>query len=233
MVFDFDKVSHKLVGINVVVFLLQMFLGNWFMSNFMMVAGDIFSRPWIMFTAMFLHNGSMHLIFNMYVLVIFGPLIERKIGPKRFLLTYFISGVFASFSFGLFNILRGAPSARAVGASGAIMAVLGLVIMLLPHLKVLFFFVIPMDMRTAGIIFALIDLFGLVRGGTGIAHIAHLGGLACGVGYGYYLLKKKKNFRKGFSSRNVNTNRYSYSKKSRKIELDDDDIENFKRYGKL
>ena len=233
MVFHFDKVSHKLVGINVVVFLLQMFLGRWFMNNFMMVAGDIFSRPWIMFTAMFLHNGSMHLLFNMYVLFLFGPLIERKIGPKRFLLTYLISGVFASFSFGVFNILRGAPSAAAVGASGAIMAILGLVIMLLPHLKVLFFFVIPMDMRTAGIIFALIDVLGLFRGSTGIAHIAHLAGLACGVGYGYYLLQKKKVFNKSFSSKNVNTNRFSYSNTKRKIELDDEDIENFKRYGKL
>ncbi len=236
MAHKFNNISFKLIGINVVVFILQTLLGTWFTETFKIVAGDIFSRPWIMFTAMFLHGSSTHLLFNMYALFLFGNLIERRIGSKRFLIVYLISGVFASFAFSIFNLtITGMPQASAVGASGAIMAVLGLVIMLLPDLKVLFFFVIPMDMRTAGIIFALIDLFGLVTGGTGIAHIAHLAGLACGVGYGYFLIKKRDSFKSNFSSKSKfsGTNRTSYSNKGRTIEMDEEDIEKYVKYGKL
>ncbi|MFP4567429.1 MAG: rhomboid family intramembrane serine protease [Candidatus Woesearchaeota archaeon] len=159
-----------ILGLNVVVYLFQFLLGDSFTRLFYIVPGDVLSRPWTLITSMFLHGGPAHLIFNMYALLIFGGLIEQRIGSKRFVLSYLVAGIFAG---GLYSIFSQSP---ALGASGAIMSVLGLAIMLLPDLQVLFFFVVPMSLRTAGIIFALIDVFGLFNPSSGIAHIAHLGG---------------------------------------------------------
>ncbi len=98
----------------------------------------------------------------------------------------------------------GAPQTAAVGASGAIMGFLGLVIMLLPKMRILFFFIIPMNMRTAGIIFAAIDLIGFITPGDGIAHLAHLAGLTAGLAFGYYFVKQKNAFAKRFTGQSQN-----------------------------
>ncbi|MFP4524326.1 MAG: rhomboid family intramembrane serine protease [Candidatus Woesearchaeota archaeon] len=231
-VFRMRNVAIKLLLVNVVVFFLQGLLGRGFTTSLALVGADVLSRPWILFTSMFLHGSFTHLLFNMYALFLFGTLIERRIGSRRFLWAYLISGVVASAIFTLAN-----PSGMAVGASGAIMAVLGLVIMLMPDLKVLFFFVIPMSMRTAGVIFALIDLVGFVSGGTGIAHAAHLGGLACGLAYGYYLKRKGRSFKKGFQDQGRRfrepKRRSPYYDDERTIELSQDDIDQYYKYGRL
>ncbi|MFW6378735.1 MAG: rhomboid family intramembrane serine protease [Nanoarchaeota archaeon] len=230
--FTMRNITGKLLGINITLFLLQAIIGDSFTEALLLSSQNVLAEPWTVVTAMFLHGGFMHLLFNMYALMIFGSLVERKIGSKRFFWTYMISGVIASIIFAIAT-----PAGKAVGASGAIMAVLGLVIMLMPNLQVLLFFAIPMSMRTAGIIFALIDLVGFVSGGTGIAHIAHLAGLACGLGVGYYLKRKRKEFgqrfeRKGSPYRRPRQqSRYYDSEKT--IELTKDDIDNYFKYGKI
>jgi len=209
------SVVLPLVIVNVVIFLLQILLGQWFTDAFLLNANDWFLRPWILLTSAFLHGGVWHLAFNMYALFIFGPLIEQRIGPKRFLIVYLIAAVLAGFGSTFFY-------ERALGASGAVMAVLGLAIVLLPHLRVLFFFFIPMSLRTAGIIFALLDLAGVFGYGVpGIANIAHLVGLAIGVGYGIYLIKQKKKHTRKFSG------------PRQTIELSKDDVDHYFKYGRI
>jgi len=185
-------VVMPLIILNVVVFLLQILLGKDFTNAFILVGSDVFARPWIMVTSMFLHADIMHLLFNMYVLLMFGSLIEQKIGPKKFVFIYFLSGIVASFISSFFY-------QRALGASGAIMGILGVVIMLMPDLRVLFFFIVPMPLWIAAIIIALMDIFGIIVP-TGIGNIAHLVGMACGLLYGIYLKNQRKNFEKKFSS---------------------------------
>jgi membrane associated rhomboid family serine protease len=203
--FRLRNVALWLIGINVFVFILQSIIGDSFTNTFMLVAGDLFARPWILLTSMFLHGSLTHLFFNMYALLIFGPLLERQIGSKRLLISYLVSGLFAGIIYSLYyTFIVGAPNTSALGASGAIMGFLGLVIMLLPKLKVLFFFIIPMDMRTAGIIFALIDLFGFIVPGDGIAHLAHLAGLAAGLMIGYFLVLQRKKYAKRFTGQSNN-----------------------------
>lgn len=179
--FGIQSAVSFLIIINVIMFFLQILLGASFTES-LMLTKDIFRRPWILVTSMFLHGGIAHLFFNMYALFLFGSLIEQRIGTKKFLIAYFLSGIFASFVSSFFYD-------AALGASGAIMGILGMVIVMMPDLPVLLFFVIPMTMRTAGIIFALMDIFGLFHN-TGIGNIAHLTGLAIGLIYGYYLKKK-------------------------------------------
>jgi len=188
-----NSVVMPLILINLVMFVLQFLLGNDFTSSLLLVSKDIWVRPWTIITSMFLHGNSMHILFNMYALYLFGTLIEQRVGKIRFSILYFVSGIVGAIAFSVFR-----PEAAALGASGAIMGVLGMTVILLPDLKVLFFFFIPMSMRTAGIIMALIDLFGLF---PGVAGTAHLGGFACGIIYGLFLVKKKKKFTKKFSSK--------------------------------
>ncbi|MEA3429853.1 MAG: rhomboid family intramembrane serine protease [Nanoarchaeota archaeon] len=207
-----------LIIINIIAFILQQTIPG-FTEAFMLLSKDIFVRPWILLTSMFLHGNSSHLIFNMYALFIFGPLIEQRIGSKRFITIYIISGLAASFVSSFFY-----PAA--LGASGAIMGILALVIIFLPHLKVLFLFFIPMTMRTAGIIFAIIDLLGALGIGIpGIANIAHLVGLGCGLVYGVHIYKKKKAFNREFTANS--------GKKGKNMELSQDKINEYLKYGRL
>ncbi|NQV09095.1 rhomboid family intramembrane serine protease [Candidatus Woesearchaeota archaeon] len=215
MKIKFQSAVIPIIIANIVVFVLQLVLGTGFTESFMLISKEVFMRPWILVTSMFLHANINHLLFNMYALFIFGPLIEQRIGKKRFLFIYFLSGIVAALISTFFYH-------SALGASGAIMGILGVTIMLLPDLQVLLFFFIPMSMRTAGVIFALIDIFGIFVP-SGVANIAHLVGLSLGIIYGYYLLKQKKAFKKRFE-RKVHTN---------SIEMGKDDINDYLRHGKL
>jgi len=212
----FRSVVTTLAAINVAIFVLQIFTGSWFTESFMLISKDVFTRPWILLTSMFLHADLSHLLFNMYALLMFGPLLEQRIGKKRFIFIYLLSGILAALISTLFY-------ERALGASGAIMGMLGVIIMLLPDLPVLFFFFIPMSLRTAGIIFALIDIFGIFVP-SGIANIAHLVGLGCGIIYGFYLLKQKRLFRRRFTAK---------PHLESTIELSEKDIDDYYKHGRL
>ena len=155
---------------------------------------------WTFLTSMFMHAGLFHLFANMVSLMFIGNFIEKLIGKKRFIWLYFVGGFFAGLLFfvlaNLFGnsetgaLFFGNPMVYAVGASGAIMALGGLLAVLTPRLPVLVFFVLPMPMWAAmGVL--MFGLWGLsVAAGLPIGNVAHLGGLMVGVGYGFYLKRK-------------------------------------------
>jgi hypothetical protein len=189
----------------------------------MLVGAELFQRPWMLLTHMFLHGDPSHLFFNMYALLMFGPVLESRIGWKRFLFIYLLSGLLAGFFSSFYY-------KSALGASGAIMGMLGVTIMLLPDLQVLMFFFIPMSLRTAGIIFAAMDIFGLFAP-TGVGNLAHLVGLACGLLYGALLLKQKTKFYRGFEVK-FETPRPSRKHKD-EYEMSKEDMDNYMKYGRL
>lgn len=221
----------QLVLVNIVFFIAQALFPA--MNSLALNSANWLQQPWTLVSAMFLHSGFSHLLFNMYALFIFGPLIEARIGKKRFLWAYFGSGILASLGFVAYRELILGATGSAVGASGAVMGILGLVIMLFPKMKVLFFFVVPMSMRTAGIIFALIDLFGAFNPTSGIAHVAHLAGLASGLLYGSYLLRRKKKFQRTFTQKPFTTKKTTNKKYEDTIELTKDDLDQFYKSGRL
>lgn len=194
----------------ILVFMLQIVLGDGFTRMFMLASEDVFRRPWILFTSMFLHGSFSHILFNMYGLFIFGPILEQRIGAKRFLTLYLLSGVISAFIASFFY-------SRALGASGAIMGMLGALIILMPELQLLFFFIIPMPLWIAGIVWAGIDIFGVFNP-SGVGNIAHLVGMGFGLMYGFQLKGKRKVFRKRFHKRK---------------HLDDSDIEEYLRSGRI
>tara|TARA_Y100000310_G_scaffold73553_1_gene69646 strand:+ start:1330 stop:1962 length:633 start_codon:yes stop_codon:yes gene_type:complete len=192
MKFNIKKVVIPLVIANLVVFILQIVLGNKFTQAFMLISSDVLTRPWILFTSMFLHGSANHILFNMYGLFMFGQFLEQKIGPKRFLAVYLASGIVASFLAQFFY-----PAA--LGASGAIMGMLGALIILMPNLRLLFLFFIPMPLWVAGIVWAFLDTFGIFFP-SGVGNIAHLVGLGAGLLFGLYFKKQKTEYLKKFSS---------------------------------
>lgn len=148
---------------------------------------------WTFLTSMFMHANLAHLLVNMLSLFFIGNFAEKLIGRKRFLTFYLIAGIVSGILFVLFGALFGLDlDTFAVGASGALFGIAGLLALLTPKLPVLVFFIIPMPMWIA-VIFLLGALW-LVSyfAGIPIGNIAHLGGLLAGLAYGFYLRYKYK-----------------------------------------
>lgn len=170
-----------------------------------------FYHWWQPITHMFMHGGFGHLFFNMYTLFIFGTVLERVWGPKKFLIFYFATGLgAAAVHLGVDWIqvqnwvqqaAEGSHSALisihqlkmtpTVGASGAIYGVLMGYAMLFPDsVMTLLFPPVSMKAKWFVLIFAAIELVtGITGTGAGIAHFAHLGGLI----FGFILIKVWKN----------------------------------------
>jgi membrane associated rhomboid family serine protease len=170
----------NLIIINVIVFAAQLLLDSSLDITDLFALypyNSGFFKPYQLVTHMFSHGGFLHIIFNMYALWMFGSVLEKVWGPKRFLIFYLICGLAAGFT-QLF--LSDSP---AIGASGAIMGLLAGFAYLFPNTE---FFIIPFPFPIKAkymvAIYAAIDLFGGVNPGKSdnIAHYAHLGGLIMG-----------------------------------------------------
>jgi membrane associated rhomboid family serine protease len=172
-----------------------------------------FFHWWQPVTHMFMHGGFWHLFFNMYTLFIFGTVLERVWGTKKFLVFYFVTGLGAALihtgvewiqmQSWLGAAADGSPAALAsihamkmtptVGASGAIYGVLMGYAMLYPDsILTLLFPPISLKAKWFVLIFAAIELLTGVTGtGGGIAHFAHLGGLIFGFALIWYWKKNR------------------------------------------
>ncbi|MBR3074654.1 MAG: rhomboid family intramembrane serine protease, partial [Bacteroidales bacterium] len=148
---------------------------------------------------MFMHGGFWHIFFNMYTLFIFGTVLERILGPKKFIFFYMVCGLgaaamqmgtqylemqsfLASDSQAAVQGIVALKSTPTVGASGAIYGVLIGYAMLFPDSKMtLLFPPVTLSAKWMVVIFAAIELFtGVVGWADGIAHFAHLGGMLIG-----------------------------------------------------
>jgi len=149
---------------------------------------------WTFITSMFMHAGFFHLFANMVTLMFIGSLVERLIGKKRYFWFYMLSGIFAGLVFVLSALFLSQDyNAYAVGASGALFALIGVLMFLTPNLSVYMFFIpIPIKLKYAApgmlILLWLISILGNIP----VGNTAHLGGLIAGLGYGFYLRKKYK-----------------------------------------
>ena len=159
---------------------------------------------WTLVVHMFSHGGLFHLFINMFVLFSLGSLSERIIGRKRFFWFYMISGIFAGilsvllagfYGFGFGERIFGSPDVFMVGASGAIFAIAGLFVMLLPKLRFMIIF-LPFFSLPAYIMVPLVLLLtwaASITAGLPIGNVAHFGGFLVGIVYGYYLRVKYRN----------------------------------------
>lgn len=145
---------------------------------------EFYRYPWQLVTSIFLHGSFDHYLVNAIVLLFFGSELERRVGGRNYLKIFIASGIAGNVMYILFSYVSGSY-APAVGASGAIYGVMGALAIIAPEIRVLLFFIIPLSIRMAVVLFALYNLlmtpFSIF---TGVAYIAHLGGLVVGIYFG-------------------------------------------------
>jgi membrane associated rhomboid family serine protease len=145
---------------------------------------------WRLLTCAFCHDrfGLWHIGMNMLFLYLFGRTLERMYGSREFLLFYLTAAIVASLAYVGLDLVTG-DQAPAYGASGAVMAVVMLYAVHFPYERILLFFMIPIEVRWLAIFFVVFDLHPVLlrlageEAYTGVAHAAHLGGLAFGFAY--------------------------------------------------
>ena len=209
-------VTRSLLIVNVIMFVATLINENFMIGTFAMFypASPLF-RWWQPLTHMFMHGGWWHIFFNMYTLVMFGMVVERALGTKKFLILYFVTGRGAvalhtgvewldihrlaastdmSAQASIIDILR----TPMVGASGAIYGVLVAFAMLYPEARMtLIFPPVTLDAKWMVAIFIGIELLtGITGTQVGIAHFAHLGGALFGFLLVWYWRKRGELWRR-------------------------------------
>lgn len=214
---NIPTITKNLLIVNVVVFLATYLFRNMGVDLNNVLGLHFFLAPdfhiYQLFTYMFAHGGFSHIFFNMFALWMFGCIVERTWGPKKFLTYYIVCGVgaglfqelaqFAQFyfiasehipHFTLAQTMKVANAYAAslnpwttVGASGAVYGILLAFGMLYPEERI-FIFPLPVPIKAKWFVmgYAAIELFMAYSStGDGVAHLAHLGGMV----FGFFLIR--------------------------------------------
>jgi len=185
-------VTFVLIGLNVLVFLVELSGGDQFITEWAFVPERFSAHPAAniatVFSAMFMHGGWLHLGGNMLFLFVFGDNVERALGHTKYLAFYLVCGVVAAYA----QILSGPESViPSLGASGAISGALAAYLVFFPQnrVKVL----VGMRFVTEVPALLMIGLWALLQFVSGIGSIAvtdqtggvaywaHIGGFIAGV----------------------------------------------------
>lgn len=188
--FDFSLSPwvKRLLIANTAVFLV-MALGivpfRWAVRTLGFSPAEFLTHPWSPITYMFVHGGFWHLFFNMVGVFFFGPPLERTWGSRFFIRYYLVAGLGGAL---LSVLLLPLPAVGAqqvvVGASGALFGLLLAFALRWPEAPIYIWGVLPVKAKWFVAVFGFIALWGtLSGGGGGVAHWAHLGGLATGFLY--------------------------------------------------
>jgi len=181
-----------IVGLNAVVFLAWLVaargseLWSLLAVNFMVSTNRLeHGLWWTLLTAAFSHQELWHFLLNMVVLWSFASVLERLLGSRLFTVFYLVSAVVSSASHCLVSsFLLGDDRIAALGASGAVSAVLIAFALAFPRNRILLFGIVPIPALAGAGLFVAIDLWGLFAQTRGaalpIGHGAHLGGALAG-----------------------------------------------------
>ncbi len=143
---------------------------------------------WTWVTSVFAHGGLAHIAVNSIVIYFFGRLVEQYVGSRNFAALFLVSGVLAGLSQIVIQLVQTVPSGGVLGASGAGLAIMGVLTILNPGLRVYLYFILPVPIWVITIFYAGLSAAGIVGidllGPGNTAHAAHLVGLVIGLGYG-------------------------------------------------
>ncbi len=172
-------VTWAIIALCVVIYILQILPNSTVTQTLLYYPPFTYAEPWRMITALFVHsqNSPFHILFNMYSLFVFGPILERQLGRLRFLALYLISGFGGSVA-----VLLISPQSAVVGASGAIFGLLGA------------YFVIQRRLGGNNVQLVIVIGLNLVIGFVipGIAWVAHVGGLIAGAAVALVYLRTRR-----------------------------------------
>ena len=211
---NIPTITKNLLIVNVVVFLATYLFRTIGVDLNNVLGLHFFLAPdfhiYQLFTYMFAHGGFSHIFFNMFALWMFGCIVERTWGPKKFLTYYIVCGVGAGLfqelaqfyfiaseqlpHFTLAQTMKVANANAAflnlwttVGASGAVYGILLAFGMLYPEERI-FIFPLPVPIKAKWFVmgYAAVELFMAYSStGDGVAHLAHLGGMV----FGFFLIR--------------------------------------------
>ncbi len=213
--FKQGTILNRLIYINVGVFLFLSILGvlsfifqfdiTLLLEKLYLPANHsrLLSQPWTFITYMFLHNGFLHLLFNMVWLHFGGKIFLQYLNPKQLLSTYILGGVSGGLLFVIaYNYIPALEAysfgALAMGASASVLAIIVAIATFTPNYSVQFPFIGFIKLKHIAIFSVALDIISIPKGNTG-GHIAHIGGAL----FGYIYIKqmrKGNDFSNGFSS---------------------------------
>ena len=200
--YTYSNACLYIIMINVLVFLATQYLNISFMglslTGWLGMIPSLVTKGWVwqLFKYIFVHGSFMHLFFNMFALLMFGRMLEYYLGTREFLLFYLLCGFLSGLIGYGYYMIQGQPTfvieggrilylvstgtpVLVMGASGCIYAILFLSAVLFPTHRVLFFYVLPLKMPIAVMIYTAIEVFSQVFGiNDGVAHFIHLSGIA-------------------------------------------------------
>ncbi|MHC4305703.1 MAG: rhomboid family intramembrane serine protease [Planctomycetota bacterium] len=167
--------------------------------HFSTARGFLKLEVWRFIGFQFLHGSLMHILFNMIGLYFFGPLVENRLGSKRYLAFYLLCGIFGAVMFLLLNLggyavqlfsgsnvaipglIFDSPYTPLIGASAGVFGVLMAGAYIVPNATVLLFFILPMRLATLAYALVAIALFTVIfRGHNAGGEAGHLGGAIAG-----------------------------------------------------
>jgi membrane associated rhomboid family serine protease len=196
------------------------------------------SKPWTIITYMFLHEGFLHLFFNMLILYFGGIVFLQYLNQRQLMIVYLSGGLFGALvfilSYNVFPIFSEIKEfSVALGASASVLAVLIAISSHVPDYKVNLLFIGPVKLKYLAIVFIVLDIFS-IKGNNPGGHLAHLGGALWGFAYIQLLKynfdpfsvfsKRKRKIRVSYkstnSSRPLNDEEYNRQKAIEQKEID-------------
>lgn len=193
------SLTYAIIIANFFVFLISLFFRTQIINELgfrpAYLSLEMLPNVYTLFTSMFVHSDFLHILGNMFVFFFMGIAFEQRIGPKKFILIYLITGVCGALAHSLLNIGSMVPL---IGASGAIFGILGAFAYAYPRDEIVMpvpigiMFIMRIKVIYATILFAVFEtviVMFSVQDST--AHFAHLGGLASGVILAAILLRNR------------------------------------------
>jgi membrane associated rhomboid family serine protease len=177
---------YIIIVLNIIVYFAAFVNSSKLVNTFGLSPSLFTQQPWTLLTNMFVHVEIWHILGNMLTLFFFGRVIYQLIGAKWFLLIYFVGGIVGN----LLYVWLGAPNSIAFGASGAIYALAGALVVMMPKMKVTLWGIIPMPLWAFVLIF--MALWSIPNFIPGIAWQGHLGGMVVGLIAGFFFRRRTR-----------------------------------------
>lgn len=177
-----------------------------FLITWLSVPADVSQliyKPWTIFSYMFLHEGFMHILFNLLWLYWLGKIFLEYLTGKQLLNVYLLGGLSGAalfiLAFNVFPVFQNSIDfSYALGASAGVLAIVVAIAAYVPNYTIYLMFIGPVKLKYIALASVLLDLIFLTEGNAG-GHIAHLGGAAFGYLY-VSQLRKGKDISKGFGN---------------------------------
>lgn len=194
----------KLIYINISVFVLIKFFGvfaflmqanPWDIINSFALPAEVtklIQKPWSLISYMFVHEGFIHILFNLLWLFFGGQIFLQYLNNKQLLSTYILGGIFGAFSYvTAFNIFpvfqQNLNQSMAIGASASVLAIITAIATYTPNYILQLTLIGRVKLKYIAIFSILIDILSIPKGNAG-GHIAHLGGAF----YGFLYIQQLK-----------------------------------------